>query len=622
MSSLHSTPMHSNEDSRASNNTSSSRRKFSLPLFRTKQECEKEAMEFASHYMIIFEEMMNNEDARRVFKQFLKEEAHNEEPLNFLEDLKVYEKEFKKSNEYFLQDDSQISSTTFKSITKLYHKAHKLINKYVNFHGQSELNLGHSQNITLRDWNRIQYLMQLITSTQEETSVDTTGSPPTSPKSPRTPTSPTAIFFPVSPASTPSGTHKSEQNQSKNHSKRIIYNRDLVRQMMEVLDPKQLFESCKVNVNLDLKLDQFPRFTRSQCCHLFLYFNGEAFARSIAVDISKGRNLDVRFRPKDFETQLVTDKDIYFAFSMCEDSPHWDLVYDSKQVKLFHSKANFTFRKDSSSMNLSKSVLILPFPVENVFNAFCHRDFRFKISDRLLPESCSLEYVPPIKSFKTKDPQKELVIDERDELYDSASPPLGIASGFLGFDLKLPLVKKRVCSVSQTCIYDTHAECIVNVGHSTLPLDHSQQYKDFANDKVVIDLHFCSMFFRVNMTTTRLVQVCYVDSKFPLNSQALSQNIITKHAKTIFEKFESAMRLYNKSCNSTQSPNEHHISSSLASDVFKIQQALDDNSRLYPNRSWFKEYESRKKQTVTPSNNEDSVVFPRGHSSHGKSSYL
>ncbi|KAG2382168.1 hypothetical protein C9374_005370 [Naegleria lovaniensis] len=593
---------------------SSSRRKFSLPLFRTKQECEQEALEFASNFMIIFEEMMNNEVARAEFKHFLKEEAHNEEPINFLDDLEIYSKEFKKTNDCFLQDDVQTSSSTFKRVTKLYNQAHKIIEKYIAFQGHSELNLGHSQNSTLREWSKIEYLMQLITSTQEEVSVDTTGSPPSSPKSPTSPLSPTNLFFSNFPTVTSYGAQaRREQTHSKPNPKRILYNRDLVRQMMELLDAKQLFESCKVNVNLDLKLDQFPRFTRSKCCHLFLFFNGESFARTIAVDISKGRNVDVRFRPKDFETQLVTDKDIYFAFSMCEDDLHWELVYDSKQIKLFHSKANFLFGKDPSSMHLSKSVMTLPFPVEQIWNAFCHQDFRFKLHDRLLPGSCSLEYIPPVKSTDT-DPQKGLVIEEREDLYNSDAPPLGIALGFLGIDAKLPLVKKRVCSISQTCIYDPHAQCYVNVGHSTSPLSHSQQYQDFAREKVVMDLLFCHMFFRVNMNTTRFVQVYYLDHKLP---QALSQSIITKQSKTMFENFESTIQ-QSRCC---QSSCQNHVTPSPSLDVFKIQKALDDNSRLYPNRSWFKEYESRKKQTIPPST-DDSVAFPRVHTSGRKSSYL
>ena len=93
--------------------------------------------------------------------------------------------------------------------------------------------------------------------------------------------------------------------------------------------------------------DQFLRFARSPMIVEFLEKQGELFTRSIAIDISKGYNVDFRFKPKELTRKTIEDREIYFAFSVMEDSPDWKSFKNSKsQAQFFYSKTQYVFGED------------------------------------------------------------------------------------------------------------------------------------------------------------------------------------------------------------------------------------------------------------------------------------
>ncbi|KAG2382170.1 hypothetical protein C9374_005372 [Naegleria lovaniensis] len=505
-----------------------------------------------SRYMVVFEEVMNNKDARNCFKQFLKEETHSEAALLFIEELEEYKKEH-----YNVRTELGKICVSEKSNHKIFKKlvlnlcesARKIMNQHFDTVSIQELNVGKSKAIVVQNWAKIDFQVKNILMTDNNDTVSTTSS-------------------------------NSDNGNNSNVSlpRCSYYDNEGLKQLLFMLEPSTLFDSCEVNVILDLKLDQFPLFSRSKLLDKFLIEMGETFSRSIAIDVSKGKNIDVRFKPKDFESRLLTDKDIYFAFALCEDTPDWNLVYTEPGLSVFLTETNYVFGSDSiPRLSLAKSVILIPYPLEMVWSIFCDKQSRLQMDAHMMDECQTLEYIPP---HTTNKQLQESVSEERDHYYDCDKPPLALILGVTVADLRIPFFKKRVCSCTETAIYDPYADCIVQLGHSTSSLSHPT-YQDVSKGKVVMDVMFAHIFFRTNENVTRYVHCAYTDGRVPLPSKPLAQMMWKKRSKTARNSFLKQLKDHNSEMHSLE-------------DSFKFKQALSDNRLAYPERSWFREYESRK----------------------------
>ena len=198
---------------------------------------------------------MECEKAREVFSEFLREEALNEEPMLFLEDLKCYElyyderKILKSASSQLTKQESKNTKTpSWDLINKLYAKASEIISKYVESNSPKELNLGAHQTHTLSTWSKINDLFKQV-------------------------------------------------------EKYYV----LEAELLEHLNPMVVFKQVKLAVNVDLKYDQFPRFIRSSRLSNFLASKSESFIRQFAIRSSTEKQIDsIRYKPSDFKS-FVTE---------------------------------------------------------------------------------------------------------------------------------------------------------------------------------------------------------------------------------------------------------------------------------------------------------------------------
>ncbi|KAF0981204.1 hypothetical protein FDP41_012992 [Naegleria fowleri] len=505
-----------------------------------------------SRYMVVFDEVINNKDARNCFKRFLKEETHSEEALLFLEDMKSYKNDYHNTKVEFEKDSFERGNkSTIKMVYKLYDQAKRIVYNYIDTIGVKELNLGHFKSTITKNWAKIDYHFK-------------------------------SMFPDQIICDTASNTSNSAST-SKNLNTDI---KDGLTQLFLMLEPTKLFDSCEVNIILDLKLDQFPLFSRSKLLDNFLIEMGETFTRSIAIDVSKGRNIDVRYKPKDFESRLLTDKDIYFAFALCEDTPDWRLCLQEEGLCLYYSKTVYSFGT-SNPHALNKYVLSFPYPLEKVYSVFSDRESRLKIDEGMMSISHAMTYRPPHHSHASNNKAiVESVTEEREQFYDEDQPPLALTLGCFGMDLKLPCVKKRFCWFSETTIYDPYADCIVTVGHSTRSFSHPDE-QELTRGKVLIDILYCNLFIRMNENTTRFIQTSYFDPKLPITDGFIINASLKSRARHFRKNFLKLLETIDDN------------SPILQADSFQSKKAIADNQLVYPGRSWFQEYESRKKGGVT-----------------------
>jgi len=225
-----------------------------------------------SQYAIVYEEMMASNEARQVFGHFLKL-YYNEEPLLFVTEVNNYRLEYTKrlketltNGDDFKNDSSHVLSMkiTRNHVMALFEKSREILVKYV-LTGGLELNLGVSHKKLIDFWNNVVCVcLETIREHPEREEL--------------TPVEECEIFNAIS-----------------------------------LLDPETLFSDILVGINLGLKFDQFPRFARSVMAMKFLVEKGEAYARTIAIDISKGFNIDIRFKPHHLKDRIIDDNFIYFG---------------------------------------------------------------------------------------------------------------------------------------------------------------------------------------------------------------------------------------------------------------------------------------------------------------------
>lgn len=137
--------------------------------------------------------------------------------------------------------------------------------------------------------------------------------------------------------------------------------------ILDRMNPEVLFATIEFTVNLDLSMDQFPRYSRSKELFTFLEEKGEEFTRSIALDISKGHHLDIRFKALDFHSNVITDRDIYFAYMLSKDTSDWEELSFSRtptHLQTFISKNSHLIGQEKmNGLRLNKMVLHLPYNI-------------------------------------------------------------------------------------------------------------------------------------------------------------------------------------------------------------------------------------------------------------------
>jgi len=363
-------------------------------------------------------------------------------------------------------------------------------------------------------------------------------------------------------------------------------------QLFTMLNPEYIFSKIENTINIDLKMDQFPRYARSQMLEKFLSQKGEDFTRSIAVNTA-GYTADIRFKPNDFKSQLVTDRDLYFALALSEDTPDWKLIKTTEKptrCNAYISKTPYvigTTTDKLQGMKLFKVELYLPYSLEDVWNTYVDQESHFSLDPNLMRDLKLFKYVSPDKDAASQCLQNVNKVlkggwDDKERL-DVTKPPYAIQGVALGLDLMMgPFFKKRDFPHSMTTVYDPELDCIINTGHSAIFKE-----RPIHKDRIEAQILFNYMFYRLGDKSTRFIHSMYSSLEVPVDSELILKKIWKNRAKVLQKGFLDILSRLTE--NGTKKVEKDQVVDDLL--YFK---ALQENSEMYPNRSWYKELKQLK----------------------------
>ncbi|EFC44662.1 predicted protein [Naegleria gruberi] len=522
---------------------------------------EKKKKKFdATHYMALYDELMANLEAREVFSNYLKK-ACTQEPMLFLNDYGKYSKEYAKYRATTsTSNSSSQQDVSLKACKILFDSVGALIDLYIRPGSERELNLPSSNVVQIWD-QEIVPLMQGHLQKQEKQGKK--GSETMETK-----------LLERSQSELSESSIESEMSQSTMKS---------LTDLFEMLNPDVLFEKIIFSVNLDLKIDQFPRFNRSKELFEFLNLQGEAFTRRIAVDISRGFNVDIRYKPKDLTKNYIYDRDIYFGLSLLEDSPDWQAMKNSKsssKAQMFHSKTSYVFDSGrKNGLKLFKIVTLLPYPVEDVWKVFKHVQ-AYDLKGTEVTGIETLGYHEPGTLGNPKASQSALAYFTADEDDDESKLTNPLVVRYCTTCLNLgPTFKKRQFPHTQSTVFDEVLEGYINVGH-TAPL----AFHPVPKERVMVDIFFVYFMYRVGKNSTRFGHIIYSDVHLPDWLDKLVANPTWK--KRCLSMEETILKvLKEKTANGTRPIGENELT-----DEYSYQKQVEDNRKKYPHRSWYKDY--------------------------------
>ena len=462
-------------------------------------------------YMIVYEEVMKNNLARECFRDYLQNVACSDESILFLDEYERYKQEYSRVFDMILNQPNL--SEIDHHCGEIYDMAEGLMYKFIKPESEKELNVGKPKIDLWKRW-------------------------------------------------------KDEISSCS------ILEFESFHKVFHDLDPNLLFHDIVTSVNLDLRIDQFPRFSRSPQIYTLLEKQGETFTRAIAVDISRGYHVDFRFKPKDLVTNLIFDRDLYFAFSLMEDSPDWQTIENSKktQAQFYYSKTPYVFEDQKhKGMHMCKVVCNFDYPLEDVWKVLRHV-ISLDEPGRTVSNIRQLGYIPPNSERKP-----QMNVDE------SADPSeyntLGLTFSTCELDFKVPGMKKRDIPHTHTTIYDQALQGYVNVGHTSF-FNGYETPKDCVHADLFIFYYVC----KISPFRTRFTHIVYSDGHLPAAINKIVTITMWKKRALYFEK------IFNKILKDFTDNGSRLIREGELTDCFGLDKSARDNLQAFPNRSWYEEY--------------------------------
>ena len=486
--------------------------------------------------MVVYEEAMKSDDFVQSFQTFLKK-CHNEEPLLFLQELKLVAAEYEKGVASNKKNVDQQLHLLRKTIRNLQQQCLHLIQTFIESRSKFELNLGQTQKEVLERW-------QDICTRCEQLETDN--------------------------KSNDSQSSKVRESRSDDASSTLsnLSEKELeienLNNVLGALNPDTLFDSVKATLHFDLKIDQFPRFVRSEHLLKFLKQKGEAYTRKIALDISKGYNVDIRFKPNDMKEKSFTDNNIYFGYVLAEDSPDWEVLLDKPNLQSYITKTSYVFEPETEGLKLTKVVMQFPYSFEDVYAMWVHGENHDIFDPMIHSDHHIFDYVSPYQI-------------SNDQQYSMQYCSFGF--------FVLPILKKREVPYVSTSVYDSAIDAFMFLGHTA---EFKHEEVPIKENRVYGSGLFYYLIYRVGPKTTRVIHTIYSDAKMPFNSDFLFKTFWKKRSKDLYKGMEKRLRILTE--NGTKS-----IDWSTVVDSLNFKKSADDNTKAHPNRSWYKEYMSMKK---------------------------
>ncbi|EFC37155.1 predicted protein [Naegleria gruberi] len=499
----------------------------------------------ARDYCLVFEEAIKDVECMDIFKSFLKN-CSSEEMLEFIQEYDRYEKVYKlKKLSYFVSPLRRRSITSGGSATsgESYHSNVTTTASCVS--NVSDLSV---------DWNQ---LKQGVVELKESalSIIDTF----------------------VSKGSKKEINIGSLQKQSLERFEEInkqILTVDLksttsssqgletLLNVLDLLNPSILFDGMALAISTDLKFDQFPRFVRSDALFKFLQKKGEKYTRSIAINISQGYEIDIRFKPSDLEDRIIDDKLIYFGFTVMQDTPDWEFVKVTDLYQLQLSKTTYFFDNDKkeSGLKLHKTVAIFPFPLQDVWNMVCNPENHFKFDPKGNEDFKVRDYFPPNDPIM-KNPYALTEIE--------TEPKFG------------PFMKRRHLPFILSTFYDHGLQGYIVICRS---------FNDEPNypDRIHYEGFNYSIYLPIDDYHCRAIFIDYTDIKLPFSNGTLFE-------KATYKIYSGAkIKGMLKVMKDLSQDGKKRIEM-VGNDERNWNKSVELHKELYPERSWYNEWQRLKK---------------------------
>jgi hypothetical protein len=218
---------------------------------------------------------------------------------------------------------------------------------------------------------------------------------------------------------------------------------------------------------------------------------GEEFIQRISIDLSRyNRNAWV-LHVDDFYAKSINDKDICFAFNLCEDSTDWIPVRRTKMSEnereqyTYVSKAQFLMGDSlRKGFSLAKFTGILPFSADLLFRGLCNNELRGVFD----PNRKLYSLVEYIKAGQ-----------DNNNPYSCALIQIEIET--------IPILKNRGSFLLTTTVYDTSRQCYLYVAKTTKGFPERILPKKIIEEVSVV----CFAFYKISETKCRYVHILYMD---------------------------------------------------------------------------------------------------------------
>ncbi|KAL9644903.1 hypothetical protein ABK040_005383 [Willaertia magna] len=359
-------------------------------------------------------------------------------------------------------------------------------------------------------------------------------------------------------------------NFSSNLSEYIISLNDESEQRKIWKELVNLFDDIECTILHDLQYNYFSKFKTSETLTSFLKKKGPEFTKLIAINTKIGFGIDIRYKPEDFITTNLSEKDIYFAFTLAEDSPDWTLIYDDT-LKINYNNNNdkennklsvpvlgFTSRHsyalgnaNPNTMRIGKVIAELPFDYREVYRMFSDKEGRLALEGVM--SDCELHKHVPV---------------------NTENNPLSYS--YTSFALKpLKILTVRDFILVQTTIYDEKLDCIVTIGKSA-----QYEERNPKKGRILANILYFHLFYNIGENRTRYMNIFYSLLNLPMMTNFVFNSIVTQRCKTLISGMVKELIQ-----NTDSTSGKYKENSNSFNELFCQLQCLKENSEAYPERS-------------------------------------
>ncbi|KAL0488815.1 regulator of G-protein signaling [Acrasis kona] len=208
-----------------------------------------------------------------------------------------------------------------------------------------------------------------------------------------------------------------------------------------------IFDDLSFVVTRELKEDAFARYIRSKDFEDFVKKRGNLFLSKYKV--GKRAELVLPTYASDFTTKCISDEDVKLVLKLCEDSPIWDALRQTKMDEKERTAYSYISHKPlktsiGEKVILAKFVGSLPYSAERTIHAMMSVDGRRKYWDRGQTGNKFID----IHTFEKQDEH-------------------AVSLSFYKHTIGIPIFKDAECNLMNSIVYDTKRQCYMWIMKST-----------------------------------------------------------------------------------------------------------------------------------------------------------